>query len=83
MTRLELETILLQLLEAWQRRDAATLAARHLGEFCGLAATGRLFHVHGASYYAFQNSAIARTRSIYDITGLLMQIGVLRAKPGF
>lgn len=54
---------------------------RHMGEFCGLAATGRIFQVEGAFFHVFKEGKIIYTKSIYDITGLLMQIGVLKAKP--
>ncbi len=53
----------------------------HTGEFSGLAATGRKFQLLGVFLMTFQNGKIVRQKSIYDFTGLLMQIGVLKAKP--
>jgi steroid delta-isomerase-like uncharacterized protein len=72
-----------QVIEGDQAAIFWSQRGRHVGEFCGLTATGRLFHVRGAFYYAFENGEIARTRSVYDITALMIQIGVLKAKPGF
>ncbi len=54
---------------------------RHMGEFCGLEATGRIFQLRGAFFYVFKDGKIVYTESIYDITGLMVQVGVLKAKP--
>jgi len=59
------------------------LKATHHGEFMGLAGTGRAFEVQGVFLLRLRGGAIAEERRIYDFTGLLTQIGVLRAKPGF
>jgi steroid delta-isomerase-like uncharacterized protein len=53
----------------------------HKGEFCGLAGTGRIFIIPGAFFLTFGDGKITRLRSIYDFTGLLLQIGILTAKP--
>ena len=53
----------------------------HIGVFLGLEPTGKPFHFAAAVLYDLQNGLIARERRIYDFTGLLIQIGVLRAKP--
>jgi predicted ester cyclase len=47
----------------------------------GLPAAMRAFSVPIVSLYEFENGLIARERRIYDFTGLLIQIGVLKAKP--
>jgi steroid delta-isomerase-like uncharacterized protein len=54
---------------------------RHQGDFCGLPGTGRSFMIHGVFFMTFQTGKIASMRSIYDFTGLLIQVGVLKAKP--
>jgi steroid delta-isomerase-like uncharacterized protein len=54
---------------------------KHMGEFCGLAGTGRSFVVQGVFFMTFQEGRITTMRSLYDFTGLLMQIGALKAKP--
>ncbi len=53
----------------------------HSGAFAGLAATGKRFEVTGAFVYRFKDGLIAHERRIYDFTGLLLQLGVLKAKP--
>ena len=53
------------------------------GEFCGLAPTGRRFEVHCAFLFFFAGHKIAHEIRIYDFTGMLLQLGVLKAKPGF
>jgi hypothetical protein len=47
----------------------------------GLASAARAFSVSVVFLDEFENGLIARERRIYDFTGLLIQIGVLRAKP--
>ena len=58
-----------------------TARATHTGEFLGLAGTGRKFQITGALLYQFDDGLIAEERRIYDFTGLLMQVGVLKGKP--
>ena len=54
---------------------------KHMGEFCGLAGTGRSFVVRGVFFMVFDEGRITTMRSLYDFTGLLVQIGALKAKP--
>jgi uncharacterized protein (TIGR02246 family) len=65
--------------------DRAALLCRvtgsHSGEFFGMAPTGRRIEVAGAFIYRIQNDLIVHERRILDFTGLLIQVGVLRAKP--
>ncbi len=53
----------------------------HMGELFGLPGSGRIFMLPGAFFMTFHGEQIAAMRSIYDFTGLLVQIGVLKAKP--
>jgi steroid delta-isomerase-like uncharacterized protein len=66
--------------------DRAALLCRvtgtHAGEFFGVAPTGRKIEFTGAFIYRLENGQIAHERRILDFTGLLVQVGVLRAKPG-
>ncbi len=55
--------------------------ATHAAEMFGLPATGRQFTIHGALVYRFEGGHIQQERRIYDFTGLLVQIGVLRPRP--
>jgi uncharacterized protein (TIGR02246 family) len=65
--------------------DRAALLCRitgsHAGEFFGVAPTGRRIEVAGAFIYRLQDGHIAHERRVLDFTGLLVQVGVLRAKP--
>jgi steroid delta-isomerase-like uncharacterized protein len=57
-------------------------AATHVHEFFGLPGTNRQFGMRVARSLEFDgNGLIARERRIYDFTGILLQLGVLRAKP--
>jgi len=55
--------------------------ATHGGEFMGLDATGRRVEIQGIAIYRFEDGHIAEERRVYDFTGLLLQVGVLRARP--
>ncbi len=53
------------------------------GDFCGLAPTGKQFEIRCAFLFFFNEGKIAREIRIYDFTGLLLQLGVFKAKPAF
>ena len=55
--------------------------ATHVGDFMGMPGTGRKFQIEGALLYKFDDGLIAEERRIYDFTGLLMQLGVLKGRP--
>jgi len=57
------------------------IEGQDVGHFLGLSPTGKSFHVPGVFLYELQDGRIARERRIYDFTGLLMQVGLLKAKP--
>jgi steroid delta-isomerase-like uncharacterized protein len=58
-----------------------TVTATHTEEFFGLEATGRKFRIDGVLIFEFEDGRISVERRLYDFTGLLLQIGVLKAKP--
>ena len=58
-----------------------SIEGTHIGEFLGLPPTGKRFTVPVAIFYQLDDGKIVRERRIYDFTGLLVQIGVLKAKP--
>jgi steroid delta-isomerase-like uncharacterized protein len=60
-----------------------TARATHVGKFMGLEGTGRRCEVRGVMLAEMEDGLIAHEQRIYDFTGLLMQVGVLRGKPGF
>jgi steroid delta-isomerase-like uncharacterized protein len=58
-----------------------SIEGTHIGEFLGLEPTGKRFKVPAAFSYELENGKIVRERRIYDFTGMLVQIGLLKAKP--
>lgn len=58
------------------------VAGTHGGEFFGVAATGRRIEIPMVFVYRFNAAGlIEEERRILDFTGVLVQVGVLRAKP--
>jgi steroid delta-isomerase-like uncharacterized protein len=52
------------------------------GGFMGLAATGKPFRLPMVMVFSLRDGAIVREQRIYDFSGMLIQIGLLKAKPG-
>ncbi len=57
------------------------LSGTHAGDFFGMPATGRHVDVQLAVLMTIRDGLVAEERRIYDFTGLLVQVGVLKAKP--
>ena len=53
------------------------------GEFCGLAPSGKRFEMRCVSLFSFEHGKIKQEIRVYDFTGILVQVGVLKAKPAF
>ena len=53
----------------------------HIGEIFGMPASGKRIEQTIAYVLTFSDGRIAKEVRIYDFTSLLMQVGVLRAKP--
>jgi steroid delta-isomerase-like uncharacterized protein len=70
-----------QLIDGSQVAQVLIIEGTHIGEFLGVPPTGKPFRLNAAFVYELRGRQIARERRIYDFTGLLMQIGVLKAKP--
>ncbi len=51
------------------------------GEFMGLPGTGKRLEFDCVLTFDFADGLIVKERRIYDFTGLLIQLGVLRGKP--
>ena len=51
------------------------------GGFMGMPPTGRPVSVPIVFFYELRDRLIVRERRVYDFTGLLVQVGVLKAKP--
>ena len=58
-----------------------TLSGTNRGGFMGLSPTGKHFQFPLVLIFTFENGLIVHERRIYDFTGLLTQVGVLKAKP--
>ncbi len=58
-----------------------TMNATHVNEFFGLPGTGRHIEFRLSRLLRMEGDLIAHETRIYDFTGLLVQVGVLRAKP--
>jgi len=54
----------------------------HIHEFFGVPGTGRRFLIRGVIVFQFKDGKIVHEDRYYDFTGMLLQIGVLKAKPG-
>lgn len=58
-----------------------TLSGTHSGDFFGLRASGRHLDATCAFVYTLSDGLITHERRVLDFTGVLIQVGVLRAKP--
>ena len=59
----------------------AQMRGSHTGDFFGVAATGRPVEVQIVMLMTVGDGFILEERRIYDFTGFLVQVGVLKAKP--
>ncbi len=59
-----------------------SVVATHQGDFMGFQGTGRRCSFEGVSLFELSaDGLIAAERRVYDFTGLLAQLGVLRVRP--
>ena len=61
--------------------QACRIAATQKGEFMGIPGSGKRVEFECVLIYDFRDGEISRERRIYDFTGMLIQLGVLRSKP--
>ncbi len=61
----------------------AKMSGVQKGTFCGLEPTGKRFEARCSFLFRFSENKIACETRIYDFTGILLQLGVLKAKPAF
>jgi steroid delta-isomerase-like uncharacterized protein len=59
----------------------AEIEGTDIGGFLGTRATGKGFKVLGVFLYEFRDRRIVREHRVYDYTGVLVQIGAMKAKP--
>jgi len=57
------------------------VTGKHSGEFFGMPATGRRIDIACGCFFRFEDGLIVHELRVLDFTGLLVQVGVLRAKP--
>lgn len=58
-----------------------TIDGTHAKPFAGVPPTGRRMEIRGVVLFAFRDGKIVHERRYYDSTALLVQIGLLKAKP--
>lgn len=69
------------LVDGAQVAQVITLEGTNIGGLFGLPPTGKSFKIPAVFVFELRNGKIARERRIYDFTGVLVQVGVLKAKP--
>jgi steroid delta-isomerase-like uncharacterized protein len=69
------------LIDGHRVAEIATVVGTDTGGFMGLPATGKPFRFPLVFLYTLDDYQIVHDRRIYDFTGMLVQIGVLKAKP--
>ena len=58
-----------------------TMEGTNIGQLMGLPPTGKPFRFTAVFLYELKDRRIVRERRVYDFTGLLVQVGVLKARP--
>ena len=61
--------------------QTVTFAGTNTGGFMGMAPTGKRFSFAAVLICTMRDGQIAHEKRIYDFTGFLLEIGVLKAKP--
>jgi steroid delta-isomerase-like uncharacterized protein len=61
--------------------QACRVRATQRGDFMGLPPTGRRMEFECVLIFELADGLITRERRVYDFTGVLIQLGVLRGKP--
>ena len=61
---------------------AFTSTGTHCGDFLGIAPTRKRFEIRGVMLIILKASRIVTMRVVYDFTGLLLTIGILKASRG-
>ena len=59
----------------------ARVSGTDTGGFMGMPPSGRQVRFPSVFFYQLRDGRIARERRIYDFTGVLVQVGLLKAKP--
>jgi steroid delta-isomerase-like uncharacterized protein len=59
-----------------------TFSGTAQGQFFGFAGAGSKVEMSGAADYHFGDGGIVSVRHLFDFSGVLMKVGVLKVKPG-
>jgi len=69
------------LIDGHQVAQFGSLTGTDLGGFMDLEPTGKAFRVPCVLLYTLKARQIVHERRVYDFTGLLVQVGILKVKP--
>jgi len=69
------------LVDADRAAIVTTISGTQMGSFMGMPASGRHFEFSMVFVQSFRDGMVVTERRIYDFTGLLVQLGVLKARP--
>jgi steroid delta-isomerase-like uncharacterized protein len=70
------------LIDGNRAAECFTIRGTHSAPFHGVPATSRRIDVSGAMFYIVgDDGLIAQDQRVYDVTRMLVQLGMLRAKP--
>lgn len=69
------------LIDGSRALQVASVCGTHSGDFFGVPSTGRKVSFACALVISVENGEITHERRILDFTGVLVQVGVLKAKP--
>jgi len=69
------------LIDGDQVAEFGTSSGTDIGGFLELEPTGKAFRMPIVFLYTLKDRQIVRERRIYDYTGLLVQVGILKVKP--
>lgn len=69
------------LVEGDRASIVATVSGTDRGGFMGLPPSGRAMRARAALWYTLREGLIVRELRIYDFTGVLVQVGAIRARP--
>jgi predicted ester cyclase len=61
--------------------QVATVSGTDTGGFMELPPTGKAFRVPVVFVYTLSDGKITHSQTVYDFSGVLIQVGILRAKP--
>jgi steroid delta-isomerase-like uncharacterized protein len=61
--------------------QVVTIEGKDIGAFLGMSPTGKPFAVRGVFLFEIRDGKIVSERRIYDFTSMLIQTGLMKAKP--